>query len=255
MALTTFSKFYYGHVIDENNKNLDFNEGAEDLLAELRVGSYSLSDFCIEIARAMSAVGAQDYKTTIDRSTRQITIFANDTFSLLVSSGTGSGNAPYGLAGFTGSDRTTANSYLGDTASGSVFCPQKWLQAYVPFEHGEDLGDASINDSVNVTEIVTFGVNRYCEMNITPITNILQGSNGQLRANPTGLDEFLDFKSHLIRKRSIEFMPDENDADTYFKCVLQSSPGSKNATKLPLKKIKGLVDYFESGKLIFKELT
>src|SRR6185503_364885 len=94
-------------------------------------------------------VGALTYTVTANRSSRTITIATTSTFSLLVSSGTHTGTAPWSLMGFTGSDRTGASTYTGNAASGSEYRPQFLLQNYISSDDWQQAADASVNKTAS----------------------------------------------------------------------------------------------------------
>jgi hypothetical protein len=97
MTIETRSKFYYGHTVNEANLYINFDDGSGEVTAQLRAGSYSLTDYVTEVARAMNEVGGQEYTVTVDRSTRLITISASANFSILFLSGTNSSQSAIDL--------------------------------------------------------------------------------------------------------------------------------------------------------------
>ncbi len=258
MGLKTKAKFYFGHVIDETNKNLDFNEGGSNLLAELRPGDYSLQEFVIEIARALTdASETGDYTATVDRASRKITVTGPSPFSLLVLTGDGRGASPWALIGFTlDSDKAGASEYTGENPSGEAFVPQFLLQKYTPFEDNEQAAGASVSTSSSgVVEVVSFGLVRFMECEITNQTNNDVGNSGDWESDPQGLENLRNFMRAITKKSRIEFMPNRDDSETYFICILESCPGYKDGTGFKLKELKPqLPDFYSSGLLQFREV-
>ena len=84
--LSTMSKWYYGHYIDQTNNILPFNDGT-DKTATLKVGDYTLTEFVTEVARALNAASSLTFTTSVDRSTRLITIAGSSNFELSIASG------------------------------------------------------------------------------------------------------------------------------------------------------------------------
>lgn len=250
MALSTHSKFYYGHIITTDNNAIDFSEGGGELQATLANGSYTLTEFADEIVRAMDAAGALTYSTSIDRTTRKITISSTATFELLVSTGTRAGATAYTLAGFTGADRTGASSYEGDSGSGKEYTTQFILQSYVPSSNFKRSTDASVNKSASGrVEVVKFGEESFIEFNMRYITDI-QGQDGTLLRNrATGVADLRDLLDDLIEKSRFEFMEDENTPTTFEKVILESTPSESDGTGYRLREQfdRGLPGYFDTG--------
>ena len=113
MTIETRSEFIFGHIITTNNRNIPFDEGGPELNAQLNVGTYSLTDYVVEVARAMNVVGGQTYTVSVDRATGFITISAPGTFSLLFATGATIGTGNVSLLGFAATDLTGSTSYTG----------------------------------------------------------------------------------------------------------------------------------------------
>lgn len=258
MALLTKSKFYYGHIVDETNKNLDFNEGGDNLLAELRPGDYTLEEFCIEVARALTeASEIGDYSLAVDRVTRIITVNGPSPFSLLVASGDGRGASPWSLMGFVvQTDRTGASSYVGDQASGQEFNPQFLLQGYTPFDDFEEAAGAVTNTSdYGTVEVVSFGKVRFMECEITYQTNKDIGNDGTWESDPQGETNLRNFMKAIIKKSRIEFMPDRDNPGTYNKCILEKTRSSSSGTGFKLKELRPqMPEFYSSDLLTFREV-
>lgn len=258
MSLTTKSKFYYGHTVSESNYNLSFSEGALEIIATLNQGSYSLTDFCVEVERALSAVGGQEYSCTVNRTTRLITISATGNFELLITSGTTTGSSVFSLIGFSGADLTGTNSYVGTVGSGSEYIPQFFLQKFVDFEDMVQANKSNVFESASgIVQTVSFGQTKFMEFNIMFSTDIDQGKNAPIETDLTGVSKLRSFLLYLVTKGDIEFMSDRDTPATFTKCLLESSSGSKDGTGFTLFEMysKGLANYYETKKLKFRKVV
>jgi hypothetical protein len=64
-----YSSFNYGHTITKENKFFPINEGSGEINIELRVRSYTLGQFVIELNRALNEFGSNQYQVILDRNT------------------------------------------------------------------------------------------------------------------------------------------------------------------------------------------
>lgn len=247
--IDSFSQFYYGTNVDRNSRFLNFDEGSGELSAEIPVTSYTLSELATAVQSALNSAGVDTYTVTVDRASRTFTISSDGTFSLLVSSGSQVGQSIFSLIGFTGADRATAASHTGDSSSGSVYKPQFKLQSYVD----KDIFQQGVSTVVNKTtegavETVTFGTERFYEMDIKFITDLPMDGK-VIRNNPQGLADAIAFMQDISEKNRFEFMPDENDADTFSKVILESAPGFSQGTGFKLRELfnQNLRDIYETG--------
>jgi hypothetical protein len=258
MSLTTFSKFYYGHTIDSTNLCLDFKEGAgPELQANLNPGDYTLTEFAVEIKRALDAIGALTYTVTVDRTTRKITISSTSNFSLLVTTGTRVGSSAWGLMGFTGADKTGASSYQSQVGSGSEYLPQQILREHIPSENFKEKTDAVVNQSASgKVQVILFGTTRFIQINIKYATNIAV-SNLQvgIEYQANGVENLLAFMDYLVTKAKFEYMPNRSIPGTFQKVLLERSEESRNGTAYKLKELKKGPGYFETGTLVLRVTT
>jgi hypothetical protein len=256
--INTFCKFYYGHTINQDNRYLDFQEfGGSALLATLKIGEYSLTDFCNEVARAMNEVGSQSYAVSANRTTRIITVTApTTTFKLLPVTGSNEARSCYDLLGFS-SDTSYALSQVGDSASGYEWVPQFKPQSYVDFEHQQLSVDGVVKQSTSgAVEAVKFGNFKIMECNFKFITNIYQSQLSPISNDSQGVENAIAFLEYIITKADLEFIPDKNDASAYHKCLLESTEESKDGLSFKLKEqyASGLVGYYETGILKFRKI-
>ncbi len=252
MSLSTHSKFIYGFEVDADALNIDFNEGGSELTATLSIGVYTLTQFADELARALNEAGALTYTVSVNRTTRKLTIAAGSNFALLVSSGSHLGTTVFGIAGFTGSDRTGANSYVGNLAAGTEYSTQFILQSYVDPEDSQDNIYGTVNQAASgAIEVVTFGRLRFIEMNLKYATNVDHGSSNIIRSNATGISELRSLMQFLTTKAPFEFIPDEDAPNTFYSVLLESTADDSKGLKYKLKEqySQGLPGYFETGVL------
>ena len=249
MTLFTRSKFYYGHTVDINNRNIDFQEGAEVFVARLRPRGYTLTGFAQEIARAMNLISENNYVVTVDRENRQITIAGDSSFSLLADSGVNAGTSALPLAGFE-VDQSGASSYTGGS-SGEEFIPQLRLQDFINFDEDIDSVDAVVNESASGrTESVTFGRNRFMTCNIRYQTD---KAVGFMENNPNAVSQLKEFMNYIITKAEIEFMPNKDDPESFFPCILERTSRSNTGTGYRLIESDGTPGFFDTGRLTFRE--
>ena len=251
--LSTMSKWYYGHYIDQTNNILPFNDGT-DKTASLNVGDYSLTEFVIEVARALNSASSIDFTVTVDRSTRYITITGDANFELHIASGASAN--PFSLIGFSGTDRTGSNSYTGNIASGSEFKPQFKLQKYVPFENDQSASYSNVAKSANGTvEVVSFGLEEMMTCEIAYQTN--NNTTGSVIENQSnGLDNLRTFLQYATQKRKMEFIPDRDTPTTFTKCIIESTNASGAGTGYRLQEYLGrMPGFFSSGTLKFRKVV
>lgn len=249
--IDTHSKFFYGHTVDRNSRYLNFSEGGGELSAEIPVTSYTLSELAAAVANALNSTPGvtRIYSVNVDRFNRTVTISADGTFELLVGTGSQSGASVFGLLGFTNSDRTGASIYEGDQQSGSEYKTQFKLQDYIDPENYQFLSDAIINQTATgAVEVVTFGNEIFIQFNLKYITN-KPGDGYVIRSNPNGLGDAISFLKSITSKQRFEFMPDEGDPNTFFKCILESTTASRDGIGYKLKELvnQNLRDYYETG--------
>lgn len=257
MSLTTHSRFFFGYEITSANSSLDFDEGAAELQATLNVGSFTFTEFAVEIKRAMDDVGGQAYIVTANRSTRTITISASGNFALLLTSGTRTGSSIYGDAGFTGADLTGTNTYEGNNTAGDGYTTQFILQDHIASEDFEESVSESINESASGNlEVVTFGDRNFVQMNFKFLTDKSQPGS-VIRNRPTGIADFRVLIKFMRTKQPFEFMPDEDIVATFQKVLLETSPQSSKGTGFKLRELfdRGLPGHFDSGILKLRVIT
>lgn len=255
MQLTTHSKFYYGWQITTNNKFLDFNDGSGVKLATLSVGYYTSSQLAAEIEKQMNAVSSVDFTVTFNRSTRKFTISAVTNFSLLFLTGSNAGQSPYGLLGYSQTDKTGTNSYLAENVSGFEYLTQFYIQSYKDPTTNRKAVDGVINESSSgEIEVIKFGNKRFMQAEFLFITNLIQETGSIVRTNVNGVNDFIQLMEWLTEKAPIEFMKDESDVETFNEYILESTEQDSKGLDYDLieEYERGLPDYYKSGKLQFR---
>jgi len=247
--INTYSLFYYGHAITEENNLLDFDEGGGELTAELNPGDYTLTEFLVELKRAMDAIGALTYTVSVDRATRLITIAGSGAFSLLITSGTHVGTSVFTLAGFTGADVGPNTTFTGNAVTGSEYEPPFYLQDYIDDEDWQQSIDASVNKTASgKVEVIRFGTEKLLQMEISWVTD--NGYNaGAIKSTSQPLTNLRTFMRYITQKNKFEFMPDIDDPDTFKKVLLESTPESKTGTGYKLQEMydRGLPGWYRTG--------
>lgn len=256
MGLKTYSSFFYGHTITEDNQFIDFSEnGIQELGGQIDIGAYSLSEFVEKVAAAMNEIGTQEYSVLVDRSTRKITISADANFDLYVTTGSRSQISAYELMGFI-TDRAGSNSYESDLPSGFVYDPQFLLQKYVDFEDSVSSAHSSVNESASgEVEVVSYGQIKRMKCEIVLATDITP--QGAIKENANGVLNLRNFMNYLITKAPVEFIYDIDNPENYTRCILDKTPESKNGTSFQLYEMyaRKLFGYFETKELIFRKLN
>lgn len=259
MALDSYSQFWLLDPVTDSNFYLPFDEGSGELIAEVEIGEYTLTNIAVVIQDAMNAVAVTNtYSVSFDRSTRKYTITSdNTTFSLLISTGSVVGVDIFSLIGFSGSDTSFNLSQTSNNSSGSVYSPQFKLQDYVPSNNYQEATSAAISTTASGdVEVVSFGTTNFIEMSIMFCTNIAQPSIGPIRNNLTGEDDFRNFMIFATKKYPIEFIIDEDDYNTFENILLEKTESDSKGVGFKIKEMygKGLPGYFESGKLTFRNI-
>jgi len=252
--LDKLSKWYYGHYVDTSNNILSFNDGT-DKTATLNVGDFSLTEFIVEVQRALNAASSLTFTVSVDRSTRLVTIAAGSTFELQTTSG--SPLSPYSLLGFSGPDKVSATSYTGGAASGSVFLPQLELQKYSPFGNHQIASYSNVAKSASGTvQVISFGTDDFMTCDVQFQTN--NNTTGSVIENQAnGLDNLRTFLQYAVLKRKLEFISDRDQENLFDKCILESTQVSSTGTGYKLNEYlgRGLPGFYSSGILKFRKMS
>lgn len=255
MAIFTKPVFYYIEPIGFNNRFLDINEGATDLVATLLPSGYSPTELASQVQRQLNLTGTQFYTVTFNRVDRTYTISAPSNFDLLVSTGDNAGLSAYETLGFL-TDQTGANTYTGNQV-GSEYIPQFPLQDFRGFEDNEEGLDASVNEAASgVVEVITYGRRRFMSFNIKYIKDGQPCSDSIYGNDPNAVQNARDFLSFCINKSRLEFMKDENDRNAFETVLLESTRASSKGTGYELRELynEGLIGYYETGRIEFRKI-
>lgn len=251
--IDTKSKFYFGYEVTSTPINFyaNFKEGAgPELTAILKRGYYSLTNFAIELERALNAAGGQVYSVSVNRTTRVLTISAVGSFTILAATGGNNGADIWPIAGFTTDQTGTALS--SNVASGYEYVPQFRLQEYVKPGQRQETIDAVINETGSGRiEVVTFGIKKLIEMDIKFISNLDCGS-GAIEYNATGYDDAQFFMENVVKRGSLEFMPDRDDASLFYEVSIESTDADSKGLKFKLTEETQVQGYYKTGKLVFR---
>lgn len=257
MSITTYSKFYYGIEITEDNCKMDFDEGGGELTATLDYGTYTPEEIADQVALQLNAAGALTYTCTFNRTTRILTITPSASMEMLFNSGSNAVDSAYSTLGFSTVADDTDTVFVAASACCSVYSPQFVLQSYVPYENFIEQQSATVNETVTGRqELITFGDTYMTRFNINFITDIAQPSGGPIVNNASGVSDALAFLRYINKKNKIEFMPDKDVASSYINLVLDANVASKTGTTMRLKELydKGLSGYYETELLTFRKV-
>lgn len=259
MSLSTYSIFYYGFDVTTNNRYIDFDEGAGELTATLPVGSFTMTQMAIEVARALNDVGLNTYTCTVNRTTRIFTITASVATDFLGATGSNASQSVFPTIGLASSDSLAATSVVGATAAGSTYSPQLTLQDHVSTSNNKRAlsGVVTKSASGSSVSVQSFGEETFLRLNFKYITNRFQPPDSKLRNDSNALANVRAFLDHCITKAPVEFMENVTDRDTFEKLILESTPQSSDGIGYELRELldRNLPGYFESGILTFKTIT
>ena len=257
-ALENHSKFYYGWLIDNTNKYIDFNDGAGIKTAILKVGYYSSGDLIIEIKKKMDALSTLDFSIIFNRTTRRFAISSTSNFSLLFATGPYFALSTAALLGYSASNKTGASSYLAESVSGFEYSTQFYIQSYKDTSTNRKAIDGTINKSASgAIEVIKFGNERFMEGEFLFITNIVQESISIIRTSTQGREDFIQFIEWCTEKAPVEFIKNENDPSTFQTLVLESTPSDSKGLDYDLIEMydRGLAQYYRSGVLKFRLIS
>lgn len=259
MSLTTYSIFYYGLEVTNDNKYIDFKEGATAFVGEIPVGSYTPTRLCELVSEGMNDVGAYTYTCTFNRTTRIVTIASSSAFDLLGATGANSSQSILSEIGFLAADVLATVSTSGTNPCSSTYEPQLTLQDHVATVNNKKALSAVVTKSAsgNKVSVQSFGEERFLKCSIKYITEIFQPSGQKLTNDYSALTNIRAFLDYCITKGPVEYMADKNTKSTFEKLVLESTQQSQDGTSYELKELydKGLPGYFETGVLTFKVIT
>lgn len=278
MTLKTKPIFYYGIEIEKEFTWIDFKEGAAspEVSVQLPVGSYSLEELRKLIEDGMNSVGSLSYIVTVDRYTRRLTVLADAPFVLLNGTGSHASSSLMSYVGFSTTPTWGDGGLYGDSPLiygesdtalnfahqaqfpvGFSYQPQYCLQDYLDADNNRELREAKVNESINgdCIEVIYFGFDELYEFRFKYITNLNMPKDGPIENNPQAVEEVDAFFRWAITKRQIEFIPDLEDVNTYYKIRFEKGGGGRNGTGYKLKElVPKLPEFYDTGKLTFRRL-
>ena len=129
------------------------------------------------------------------------------------------------------------------------------MQDYVDQKDSRKLREPTLHtSSAGLVRVQSFGTDRMFEFSMKFATDIFQPSSGPIVNNSTGVDDLREFMQYCIQKKFLEFMPDKDLPNTFYRVVLESTSddGKGMGYKLQEQYSKGLVGYYETGILKFR---
>lgn len=253
MTIKTRSQFYYINPVTENNFTIPLLDDLGEVSAQVSVGSYSMTELSNAVAFALNSVGTQEYTVTLDRITREYTISSDNNFDLLFSSGVTVGQSIHPLLGFDNLDLTGSNSYTSQNAAGFSFRPQLFFQDYVDADNFQESVDASVNESASgKVEVITYGTNRFYELDIKYVTNKNLGKGSIIEFNPNAVDELRAFLRFATNKGNLELMKDRDNPQSFDTILLEKTPFSSNGTGFRINEMNNLDEFYDTGRLQFR---
>jgi hypothetical protein len=252
-TITTLSAFTYGHTVTLDNRSVDFSEGGPEIQGNLEVGNYSLEEYAAEWERMLNTFGTFTYTVSVDRSTGKLQFTASSSVTFLAGTGTRIGTGAWEMAGFDPSDQL-GTSFQSDNRSGKLYRPQYLLDNYTSPDHYKVKESAAVNISASgQVQVLSFGDGSRMKCNIKAITNKTGLKIDPWYENASGISDALDFLEYIITKGKVEFMPDIDTPNTFFKLLLDSTKEDRSGVAFELKNMK-TPDVYESGDLTFREV-
>jgi hypothetical protein len=259
MAIGTFSKFYYVQPVTEDNFVLSFTEDdSTEINAEVQIGRYTVTELGQAIQDALNSNGDNSYEVVFSRATRRYTIISDDNFKLLGATSTILGVDIFQEIGFQGLDTTFDIQHTSFNEVGTSFEPQFHIQDYVrPEQFQEAVSGVKSVTASGLVEVVKFGNQQFVEMNIKFQNNGVIGKGYGLKESLTGYDDLLSFMEFITNIYPVEFMPDENNVDSFFKLILDKTEASNDGLGFKLKERfdLSLPNVYDSGKITFRFIS
>ena len=84
MAISTFSKFFYGYEVTLLSSKFQWDEGSGEITATIPLGVYAPTDLAAAIEQELNAEGTFDYTFTFNRTTRTFTYTSSSPTDILV---------------------------------------------------------------------------------------------------------------------------------------------------------------------------
>ncbi len=234
MALTAKSLFLFDYTITSTNRSLDFRavSAGPVLLAQLRIGDYSLADLLVEIKRAMTAADPlRTYTAVADRSfssgtENRITISSNgDYLDLLFATGPRVGSSVAPIIGFAATDRVGAVSYQGTATTGTSLVSELVGYNYSAPAHMKDVIGVNNESARGDKESMVWGVKEFAqaEFKHEPEAKVAM--------------EWEDFWVWAIYQKPFEFIPEITDTSVFHNVTLETTAASSKGMGYAMKEM------------------
>jgi hypothetical protein len=244
--------FLYGYQVTENNRSLDFKANPLDSsprLATLRLGYYSLTSLCVEIARALAELDPTHvYTATADRTQaggleNRITITSSHTFfQILFATGPRASSSCAALIGFNAADYVSATSYQGSFTTGVRLITERPGYNYShPDESNSIFGSVNVSAS-GLKEAIVFAIQSFWSVEF------------KYEPRQKTRTEWKNFMQWAIQQRRLEFTPEITSPTEFFEGTLESTSaegkglGYKMTQMLP-----NFPDFYQTGSLKFRK--
>jgi hypothetical protein len=251
MALRSKSLFLYGIQVTELNSSLDFRgtSGGIVMMATLRLGFYSLTGICEEIARALNAADpSHNYVATAMRAVmggleNRVNIATNGTYlDLLFGTGPRVGSSVASLIGFAAADKTGSTSYQGSGSAGKVLIPELPAYNYVaPTRSPKVFGAVNVSTS-GVKEAIVFQTQQFweCEFRYEREANV-----------DSAWAPFIDW---IIKQRPLEFTPQISAPGIFYEGTLESTDDDGMGLAHVMREMLPAYPFlYQTGKLKFRK--
>lgn len=222
MALSSKSLILYGIEVTDLNRSLDFRIVALGpiKMATLRLGFYSLTSICTEIARAMNAADTtNNYSASSDRTIsggteNRISITTSGGFlELDFASGPRTASTVAPLIGFLVVDYTGSTTYTGSSSAGSTIIPDFVGYNYLSPDHKPKVFGSKNVSSSGLKEVISFQIQRFI--------NIEFKYESATRVDGV----WVPFVEWAIQGKPFDFTPEIESPNIVFEVTLDSSPG------------------------------
>lgn len=256
MALETHSRFYYGWQITNQNQYFDYDDGDGVKSVKLSPGYYSTKTLSNELKKKIEEVSEFTYSVIFNRITRKWSI-TNQTgnFEIKFATGPFVDKSCSAVFGFNPVDISGSASFTSQNVSGYEYKTQFHLQSYRDTNTNRKAIDGLVNKSSNgVIEVIKFGNERFMSCEMLYVTEIVQQFGSIVRTNVNGFNDLIQFMDWCTEKAPIEFMPNEDDQETYQEFILESTDKSTIGLDYEIDEMydRSLPFYFKTGPLKFR---
>lgn len=251
MALKAKSSFLYGYQITTLNRSLDFRAvtGGPVLLAQLRIGYYSLTTLLVEIKRALEASDSlRTYTASANRSVsggtqNRVTILSSGSyFDLLFATGPRVGSSIAPIIGFSNTDQVGGVSYTGTLSTGTLLVTEREAYSYISPEQNRTVNGAVSISAVGEKESIVWGIQEFCE-------GTWRHENG-VKINA----EWAPFMTWAIKQITFDFTPEITSPNIFYNVTLESTASDGRGLGYKFKEmLPDFPFYYDTGNLRFRK--